>query len=228
MTPLEKIIRHLTDESDIAFNGDVYNEIACGLTDIGLNLAFFVFKNSVHSHAARTLEDGRTMSFPSLMLYLKYESDFHQTGIDCHKGNWSDEWAQTGRVRNMVNTVLQRHKYGSECVSDHTFVFVDTLEKIAFRQIGRESRSTVLDLVCAEAPGVEVTHVFWNGETYHVIVREKGDYGRMKRTVKSKITKALPRLLAAADVDGCCKCYKATIEFGYTGMNLFNLIREDC
>jgi hypothetical protein len=227
MTPLEKAIRDLTDESDIAFNGDVYQEIARGLTNIGLNLAFFVFKSSDHSHVARALEDGRTASFPSVTLYLKYDEDLRQTGIDRHRGNWDDEWGQTDRVRDAINVVLQRHNYGSDYVSERTFVFVATLEEIAFRDIGRECKNQVRDLVCAEAPGVDVTHVFWNGHQYYVIMRDKRDYQRVSPKVKDKIAKALPELLAASDTSGYCQAYKPTIEFGHTGMNLFTLMRDD-
>ncbi len=226
MTSLEKAIRDLAAKSDIAFNGDVYEEIACGLTGIGLNLAFFVFENSVHSYAARTLEDGRNMSCPILSLYLKHDDDFRRTGIDPHRGNRGDKWPLTGRVRDTVNAVLQRHEYGSDYVSERTFVFVRTLEELAFSQLGRECKDAVLALIRAEAPGAKVTHVFWNGEQYYLVMRDKGDYKRVKRAVKTKITKALPGLFAAADADGCCQSYPATIEFGYTGMSLFGIMRD--
>jgi hypothetical protein len=80
----------------------------------------------------------------------------------------------------------------------------------------------------SEAPGVEVTHIFWTeNREYHAIMRDKIDYKRVKRDVNVKDGKALPALLAKADVKAYCRNYNATIKFGFHGMNLFQLIRED-
>ena len=85
-----------------------------------------------------------------------------------------------------------------------------------------------LDLVGSEAPGVKVSHIFWTTERkYHIIMRDKRDYKRVKRAVKNRITKALPGVLANADPNGHCQTYEATIEFGYEGMNIYDLMRED-
>lgn len=40
---VDDVIRDATSKSDIALGSDLYEEIARELTDIGLNLAFFVF-----------------------------------------------------------------------------------------------------------------------------------------------------------------------------------------
>jgi len=223
---VDDTIRNLTDKSDIAFRSDVFEEVSRELIDTGLNLAFFVFATSGHSSCARTV-DGDTVSCPVLTLYLKYDADFWETGIDPHQGNWDDKWAQTRTIRNAVNTILLRHGFANDFVSDHTFVFLQTLEELAFVHVGRECKEAVKKLVCAEAPDVAVANVFWNGRQFDVILHDKGDYKRVKRNVKAKIAKELPKLLATADVSNYCQSYSATIEFGYTGMNLTNLIRED-
>ena len=226
MTSLDKAIRDLIDESDIASHSNVYEEVVHELTDIGLNLAFFVFETSERSSCARTL-NGNTVTCPVLELYLKYDRDFRETGIDRHQGNWDDKWVRTRTVRDAFNTVLSRHGYGEGFVSGHTFVFVRTLEELVFHHIGRECKNAVRQLICAEAPGVEIAHVFWNGAQYDVIMRDKADYKRVKRKVKSKVAKALPKLLAKADKGGHCQAYNVTIEFGHTGMNFLPLMRND-
>jgi hypothetical protein len=223
-----KVIDELQCDTDLACHRDVYEEIARGLNRLGLNLAFFTFKCSSNSHAARTLEDGRTLSFPILKLYLKYDRDFRDTGIDHHLGNWGDEWAQTVPVRNALNMALNRHKRIEGYVSDRTFVFVDTRERIALLEIGKQCKPAVQDLICSLAPGVEVSRIFWTAERqYHAIMKDKGSYTRVKRGVKAKIEKALPQVLAKADVDAYCQNYSATIKFGFGEMNLMRLIRED-
>lgn len=223
---VDDVIRDVTNKSDIAIGSDVYAEITRELTGIGLNLAFFVFTTSEHSSAARTL-DGKTATHPILTVYLKYDVDFQQTGIDPHHGNWGDKWAQTRTVRDALNAVLQRHGFDNGYVSDHAFIFVYTLEELVFREIGRECKNAVQEFICDEVPGVVVSRVFWNGQQYDVIMGNKTDYKRIKRNVKVKASKALPRILAAADIDAHCQSYKAVIEFGYSGMNLFHLTRED-
>jgi hypothetical protein len=82
-TPMsvDDIIRDVADESDIAFSSDLYQEVACELSDIGLNLAFFVFTSRKHSSCARTL-NGETESYPVITLYLRYDADLQQTGIE--------------------------------------------------------------------------------------------------------------------------------------------------
>lgn len=223
---VEDIIRNLTDESDIAFRSDVFEEISRELIDTGLNLSFFVFSTSGHSSCKRTVDSG-TVSCPVLTLYLKYDADFLETGIDPHQGNWDDKWAQTRTVRDSVNTILLRHGFANDFVSEHTFVFLRTLEELAFVHVGRECKQAVKKLVCAEVPGITVTNVFWNGRQFDIILHDKSDYKRVKRNVKAKIANELPKLLAKADVSSYCQSYSATFEFGYTGMNLANLIRED-
>ena len=223
---VDDAIRNLTEKGDIACRSAIYEEISRELTYLGLNLAFFVFSTSGNSSCARTL-DGSTSSCPALTLYLKYDVDFQQTGIDPHLGNWDDEWAQTRPIRDAVNAILRHHGFGNDYVSDHTFIFVHTLETLAFREIGRQCKGTVKKFVCDAAPGVVITHVFWNGHQYDVIVRDKADYKRVKHDVKAKVSKALAGILAAADDRRHCQCYNAVVKFGYTGMNLFPLFRDD-
>lgn len=223
---VDDIIRDVTAKSDIAFGSGVYQEIARELIDIGLNLALFVFATREHSSCARAL-DGKTETCPVLTVYLKYDADFVETGIDPHSGNWDDRWKRTQIVRDTLNLILRRHGFDNDYVSDHTFIFVRTLEELAFREIGRECKDAIKKLVCEEAPGVSVSYVFWNGYQFAVIMEDKSDYKRVKRKVKTKATNAIPKILAAADKDGCCQNYKASIGFGYTGMDLVRLIRND-
>ncbi|MFH1301811.1 MAG: hypothetical protein ABIK07_12190 [Planctomycetota bacterium] len=223
---VEDAIRNLIDESDIAFRSDVFEEVSRELIDTGLNLAFFVFATSGHSSCARTV-DGVTASCPVLTLYLRYDADFRETGIDPHQGNWDDKWVQTRTIRDSFNTILLRHGFANDFVSAHTFVFLRTLEELAFVHVGRKCKQAVEKLVCVEAPGVAVANVFWNGRQFDVILHDKSDYKRVKRNVKAKIANELPKLLATSDVGSYCQSYDATIKFGYTGMNLANLIRED-
>ena len=214
---VDDMIRDLTKESDIAYGSNLYREVARSLIDVGLNLAFFTFTSSEHSSSARTL-DGDTVPCPVLTLYLRYNADFQQTGIDPHRGNWGDKWAQTRTVRSALNANLQGHGLDSDYVSDHTFVFVRTLEELAFRQLGKKCADEVKELVIAEAPGVHVDGVYWDGAEYYVLVRGKDDFKRVKRNVKANVTKAVSKLLANADTDGCCQGYRTTIEFGYGGV----------
>jgi hypothetical protein len=223
-----KAIDELQLEGDIAHNSEAYDEISSALSSLGLNVAFFVFRRAENSLAARTLENGRTVSCSTLNLYLKYVDDFQQTGIDYHLGNWGDEWTQTVPVKKALNAVLVRHEDLRAYASDDTFVFVDTRERVAFLEIGKQCKQAVRDLICSEAPGVEVAHLFWAAQRrYYAVMKDKTDYKRVKRGVKARVGEALPALLAKADIDGYCRDYSATIEFGFSGMNLFPLIHDD-
>jgi hypothetical protein len=225
---LVKTIDELQREGDIAPNSDAYHEISHVLSGLGLNRAFFVFTRADNSLAARKVEDGRSVAFPVLTVYLKYDDDFRQTGIDRRLGNWDDGWALTVPVRKALIGVLERHQDLRAEVSDRTFVFVDTRERVAFLRLGKDCKQAVRDLILREAPGVEVSRIFWTeARQYHAIMKDKLDYKRVKRDVKAKVGKALPALLAKADVNAYCRNYNATIEFGFHGLNPFNLIRED-
>ena len=59
---VDDIIRDAADESDIAFSSDLYQEVARELSDVGLNLAFFVFTSREHSSCARTLNGEKSGS----------------------------------------------------------------------------------------------------------------------------------------------------------------------
>ncbi len=224
--PVEQLVSSLTDGSDLKFASPVYNEVCHELVELGLNLAFVVFKSRDHSSCSRTLHDG-IVPCPVLVVYLKYVADFQQTQIDPLRGNWGDEWSKTHDIRNALNGVLERHAFENDDVSEQTLIFVDTLEEVAFREIGRECKVAVQQLVCDEAPGVTVSHVFWNGRQYDVIMGSPAEYKRVRRGVKTKVTKRIPELLAAADKQGYCQNYVATVEFGFLGMNLFHLTRDD-
>ncbi|QDU94685.1 hypothetical protein [Lignipirellula cremea] len=221
---VDDMIRDHTKESDIAYGSNLYQEVARRMTDVGLNLAFFAFTTSERSSCARTLDDD-TASCPVLTLYLRYNAYFQQTGIDPHHGNWDDKWAQTRTVRDALNVILQRHGLDNDYVSDHTFIFVRTLEELAFRQLGQKCADGIKQLVIAEAPGVHVDGVYWDGAEYYVLMPDKADYKRVKRNVKANITKTAPKLLANADTDGYCQDYKTTIEFGYGGVVPMQFLR---
>lgn len=228
MSTMDEIVGKASRQSQIEVGSEVYREIFSGLTGLNLNLAFFAFSSSAKSHAARMVKDGHPMPCAALTLYLRYEEDCRQNGVDAQMGNWNDAWVMTGEIRNVLNTAYRRYEITKEFASDHTFVFVDTLERIAFLQIGRQCKAAVSDLVSARAPGVEVSRVFWtSGRQFHVMMKDKTDYKRVKRAVATEVTKALPKILKDADVDGCCQSYDTQIEFGYLGMNDFHLVRED-
>lgn len=134
-----------------------------------------------------------------LTLYLKYDADSRETGIDPHHGNWGDEWKHTRTIRDGLNSILRRNGFDNTYVSEHTVILVRTLEDLVFRQIGQQCTDEIKKLVCAEAPGVHVDGVYWDGTEYYVLMRDKADYKRVKRNVKANVTKALPKLLANAD-----------------------------
>lgn len=223
---VEHLVSTLTDGSDLKFASPVYDELCHELVELGLNLAFVVFTSREHSSCSRTLHDGNEPC-PVLVVYLKHVADFQQTQIDPLRGNWGDEWSQTQDVRNTLNAVLKRHACENNDISEQTLIFVDTLEEIAFREIGRECKAAVQQLVCDESPGVTVSRVFWNGHQYDVIMSSPAEYKRVRRGVKTKVAKKIPELLAAADKQGYCQNYEATVEFGFLGMNLFHLTRDD-
>jgi hypothetical protein len=228
---LDSEIRGLKCGSDIAIDGDAYAEILTHLSQMDLNLAFFVFHNRTHSSSARRVEGGGAETFPTLTLYLKHNEDFRKTGVDPHRGNWDDEWEQTDSVRDAVNSVLRRHSYGPDSVSDGTFVFLDTVERIAFDHIGRASKVAVHELVRRETGGKKPSHVFWSSDgVYHIVMKNKRGYRRLADSVKQSIAGAVPEVLAKADSGGYCKDYGTRVEFAYQGMkglNLAGLARED-
>jgi hypothetical protein len=171
--------------------------------------------------------DGETLRCPKLELCLRFDADLRETGINPHQGNWDDKWAPTQSIRDAVNRILQRHGFNDDYVSNQTFVFVRSLEELAFQQIGRECKGAVRTLICDEAPGVVISEVYWNGRQFNVIMRDQADYKRVKRKIREKVEDALPELFAAADTDKCCRTYKPSIELGYEGASLFHVIREN-
>ena len=213
---VDEMIRDLTKESDIPYGSKLYQDVTYRLTDFGFDLAFFAFQTSEHSSCARRLDDD-TVPCPVLTLYLRYNADFQQTGIDPHHGNWDDHWVETRTVRDALNATLQGHGLDQDYVSDHTFIFVRTLEELAFRRLGQACVDGIKELVISAAPGVHVEGVYWDGAEYYVLMRDKADYRRVKRNVEN-FTKAIPTLLAKADTDGDCQDYKTKIEFGYGGV----------
>ena len=66
---VEDKIRDFTNKSDILFGSDLYAEISHELTDVGINLAFFVFTTSENSSCARTLE-GEPAAYPVVAEYI--------------------------------------------------------------------------------------------------------------------------------------------------------------
>jgi hypothetical protein len=228
---LDSEIRALKCDSDIGTDEDAYAEILACLSRMDLNLAFFVFHNSAHSSSARRVEGGGTETCPTVTLYLKYNDDFRKTGVDPHQGNWSDEWEQTDSVRDAVNSVLRQHNYGPDYISDGTFVFVDTQERIAFDHIGRASKIAMHELVRRETGGSKPSHVFWSSDgVYHIVMKNKRAYRRLTDSVKGCIAKAVPDILAKADTEGHCRDYSTRVESAFEGMeglNLAGLARED-
>ena len=228
---LDSEIGALKNGSDISFDEDAYAEMLAHLRRMGLNLAFFVFHNRAHSSSARRVEGGGAETFPTLTLYLKHNEDFRKTGVDPHRGNWDDEWEQTESVRDAVNSVLRQHGYSPDYVSGGTFVFLDTVERIAFDHIGRASKIAVHELVRRETGGTKPSHVFWSSDSvYHIVMKNKRGYRRLTDSVKDRIANAIPEILAKADERGYCKEYDTRVEFAYEGMKgleLFGLARED-
>lgn len=211
------IIKDATIGSDIAFGTEVYHEVARQLIGEGLNLAFFVFFNSERSSVARTLDGGAT-ACPLLTLYLRYDADVLGTGIDPHSGNWDDKWPPTKTVRDVLNATLLRHGFNAGYVAENTFVFVRSLEKLAFDRIGRSSVGSVRRVLATAFPSVGVDGVYWNNGGYFVLLASKADYKLVKRGFEAKVAKEVSKLLAHADNDCCCRTYSATFEFGYDGM----------
>jgi hypothetical protein len=228
---LDSEIRALKGDSDISVDGDVNAAILAHFQGLDLNVEFFVFRNRAHSSSARCVEGGGAETFPTLTLYLKHNEDFRKTGVDPHRGNWDDEWEQTDSVRDAVNSVLRQHDYDPDYVSEGTFVFLDTLERIVFDHIGRASKVAVYELVRRETGGTKPSHVFWSSDgVYHIVMKNKRGYRCLTESVKDCIANAMREILARADTGGYCKDYSSRVEFAYEGMkglNLAGLARED-
>ena len=223
----QDLIQSITKQSDIALESDLYGEIIAALGQLELSIDFFHFTTKEHSSCSRDL-DGNLITCPILTLYLKYNLDFYKTGIDPHQGNWNDKWAHTQAIRETLNAILQCHHFDANYVSDYTFIFVHTLEELAFTHIGKECIKDIKQLIHTTSPGVKVDEVYWRGHDaiYYVLMKSKADYKRVKHDLKANITKAIPELLANYDKNGCCQNYKATIELGYNCVVPMGFIRE--
>ena len=227
MSALDKSIAELREGSDISASSEVYAEIEANLVPHWSRTSPSSCLRTVLIRTARTIEDGQSKVFPELTLYLKYDEDFRQTGIDPRLGNWGDKWKQTDTVRDAVNAVLERHKYGSDYVSSRTFIFVASRERIAFRQIGLASKGIVRELVRSAAPDLEVAHIFWSdARKYHIIFQRREDCKRGVHPVKATGEDAA-KGAAAADEHNYCRSYEVEVELGHTGMNLWGLAHDE-
>ena len=223
---VDSVIRDLTSKSDLPLASGPYAEIANAFTRQGIDFAFFVFTSRANSSCARTVS-GVTTCQPTLEVYLKYNAELLATGVDPNDSNWSDKWAHTTTARNAANQVLRREGFGDDFVSEHTFIFLRSLERVAFQHIGCECREAVQDFIRTEAPGATVSRVFWNGREYFAVMSDKDGYRRAKRAVKAKAASVLRRILSDADPGSYCKSYDADLAFGVSGMDLFHVMRED-
>lgn len=216
-------MRERTADSDVPVGSEAYEQIADALIASGLNLAFFTFVTSDHSHCARRERKG---GCPVLSVYVRYDDDFRATGIDHHRNNWGDDWTHTKTVRATLNAILRRLGYGDRYVSEHTFVFVYALEEFARKRLGRDCKEAVKRVIREHVPNVRLEHLFWNGERYDAIVGDAEERKRAKATT-ARIADGIARALASADTHRACRRYSVEIAFSVPDRNTYGLWRDD-
>jgi len=117
------LLQNYFADSDIEIGTNTYDAICQMLEQNDLNIAGWYFKSKKSSHAGRSNPDE---SCPALHLIFKFESDLIKENIKPEKGNWDDEWEKTLVIRENLNSILASHNWGSDFVSDRTFILYIT------------------------------------------------------------------------------------------------------
>ena len=210
----DDLIRVLADDSDIPLDGDLYREIADSLVAPGLNLSFFTFQTRGHSSCARQ----GIGTCPALRIFLRHDADFRATGVSAHRNNWGDEWSLTATVRDALNAIHRARGYDGDYVSDHTFVFLRTLEEQVRHNLGCFCKGALRQAIKEHAPCAQIDRTFdsdrlyWTGESYHVAFRDEAEWKWAER-VKDRIKEDVQRAFAEADVGQACQSYEFELIF---------------
>lgn len=228
LSNLRKSIDNLHRTSDIPVDSPTYVEILDDLRDLNLSVAFFVFLSPEKSHCGHTEDDGNVTTVPVLQLFLKFNDDVAAQGTVAKIGNWNDCWPLTDRLRKLINDRLIRHGFPSNYCSRKTLITLDSLERIALIQIGKDCKLMVKSLLERMIPTLEIGEIYWNsGHRYTAIVSPNCKISRIPTNELPKIQKAIADILRSADVDRNCEHYNVSIGIKPSTANPFHEIRED-
>jgi hypothetical protein len=199
-----------------------------GLLAKGIPIALFVFKNSEKSHCARKEHDGNVKSVPCLRLFLRFNEDLVAQGSVAKLGNWSDCWPMTDQVRELLNDRIAHYGFPSTFHSENTLITLDSLERLALLQIGKDCKPLVKSLLEREIPSLKIDEIYWNSARHFTAVTSSEcPIKRIPKKSTISIQKSIQKILRSADVEGNCKDYYVTVELKPAKANLFHDVRED-
>jgi hypothetical protein len=225
---MRKIIDTIQRTSPIPAESPAYGEIVDDLGDLNLPVAFFAFSSPEKSHCGRTDDDGNVTTVPFLRLFLKFNEDVAAQGAVAKNGNWNDCWPLTDRVRKLLNDRLTRHNYPDHFCSRHTLVTLDSLERLALLQIGKDCKPVVKVLLERTIPTLKIENIYWNsGHHYTAVVAHSCKIKRIPKKEMPKVQRAIAEILESADVEGNCQRYDVTVGIKTSNANTFHDVRED-
>ncbi|MEM7350116.1 MAG: hypothetical protein AAF657_04865 [Acidobacteriota bacterium] len=223
-------IRAWLRDSDVDPSSEAYSELMTSLSGLVPGLTLLTFEGRARSSRSRSLENGQVARFPVITLYLRYDEDRCLAGLDAEQHNWDDSWPGTRSIRERANTILRRHGFPADDISERAFVFVRSLEPIAFNRIGRAAKEQVGRLIRRQT-GLEPSHLFWSSQgIYYAVWKDRSTCRRIGWWARRSIAREVPRLIACLDPDRHCQVHAVRVEYvyiGQKGVSLYGLSRED-
>jgi hypothetical protein len=223
---LQDFIDERLSNSEIPQDSLAYEEIFRELQAIRVPIAFFTFDSPGKSACRMRNGNGNYVSVSCVRLFLRFEKDIDDTGIDRGDGNWSGRWSLTGRVRDLVNGALKRYAFPAGFVSVDALIHLDSLERIALLQIGKDCKRNVKELLEREISSLKISEIFWDGCRFTAAADSSCDVKRIPKRQIAEIRKAVSKILQSADTGRYCQNYAADVVVAGAKANLFHVSRD--
>lgn len=190
----------------------VYKRIDSALKVLDVPAERLTFQTTLSSHSGRQMKDGSTVTCPSLSIWLRYDSQFTETSLSKHSGNWGDSWEKTIPIRDALNAILTEFGFDDSYVSLHTFIFVYSFESFAFQALGCLCLDRIQQIVREYVTPLGEVNLFWTGEFWGIAPQREIDLQTLKDLPAHELANRITKVFEEMDHERLCASYPIRVE----------------
>lgn len=190
----------------------VYQRIDSALRALDVQAERLTFQSTLSSHSCRQMKDSSNVTCPSLSIWLRYDSQFTETRLSKHSGNWGDSWEKTIPIRDALNAILTEFGFDDSYVSPYTFVYVYSFESFAFQELGCLCIDRIQQIVWEYVTPHGEVNLFWTGGFWGIAPQRQIDLQTLKDLPAHELANRITKVFEETDRERLCASYPIRVE----------------
>jgi hypothetical protein len=222
-------IEKLKTSGSIEFNAKIYQDFNLYAKELGLNIAFSIFKDTEKAHTGISIANGKYQSVSTISIMLKNTQNLIDNNIK--KSNWDSKYIHTQRLIDNWYSLLEKYKYPIKYKTIPMLILFYSLEDFVISRLVYLCKNEIKEWMKNEKIEPLPEYIYCSSSpSYNIIFKNENDFNLFNDKYAHKVSTKIHTILKSNDKYDYYNTNKLKINYLHTEMkdiNLYGLSRED-